>query len=135
MLLLMSEPNYTQRQRQLRNIVVMALADGSIGGREVALLADRCVELGLGQAELQAALEFGLGDDAALELPPDESTREEMLADLIEMMAADGVLAETEKRLFALAAAHMNIVGERLQEIITSVVEKQSGHGRKDAST
>ncbi|MCM2370838.1 tellurite resistance TerB family protein [Aporhodopirellula aestuarii] len=131
----MSEPNYTQRQRQLRNLVVMALADGSIGGREVAFLADRCVELGLGQAELQSALEFGLGDDAALELPADEATREELLADLIVMMAADGVLAETEKRLFALAAAHMNIVGDRLQQIISSVIADKASSGPKDASS
>ncbi|MFG0291205.1 MAG: TerB family tellurite resistance protein [Rhodopirellula sp. JB044] len=130
----MNTPNYTERQRQLRNIVVMALADGSIGGREVALLADRCVELGLGQAELQEALEFGLGDDAALELPADESTREALLADMIRMMAADGFLAETEKRLFALAAAHMNIVGDRLQEIISSVISDQNDREGEDAS-
>lgn len=123
----MGERNFTERQRHLRNIVVMALADGSIGQREVERVADRCVELGLGQADLQSALAFGLGDDAALELPADESAREALLADLISMMAADGYLAESEKRLFALAAARMNIVGDRLNQIITTVVgEKRS---------
>lgn len=120
----MGEPNFTERQRHLRNIVVMALADGSIGQREVERVADRCVELGLGQADLQSALAFGLGDDAALELPAAQSAREALLADLISVMAADGHLAESEKRLFALAAARMNIVGERLDQIITSVVRE-----------
>lgn len=121
----MGERTFTQRQRHLRNIVVMALADGSIGQREVERVADRCIELGLGQADLQSALAFGLGDDAALELPPGESAREALLADLISMMAADGYLDESEKRLFAIAAARMNIVGDRLNQIITNVVGEQ----------
>lgn len=128
----MGEPTYTERQRHLRNIVVMALADGSIGQREVERVADRCVELGLGQAELKSALAFGLGDDAALELPADDSAREDLLADLISMMAADGHLAESEKRLFALAAARMNIVGERLDKIITKVVSAKRSRPSQD---
>lgn len=118
----MSELSYTKRQRQLRNLVVMALADGSIGQREVNLVADRCVELGLGERDLEAALQFGLGDDAALELPSEPQEREELLEDMIRMMAADGYLDESEKRLFALSAAKMEIGGERLQQIIASVI-------------
>jgi len=130
----MSEPSYTHRKRQLRNLVVMALADGSIGQREVELIAERCVELGFGQDELQSALAYGLGDDAALELPADTADRESLLADLISMMAADGMLAESEKRLFALAAAHMDITGDRLQGIISGVVEGKLTHEPKDDS-
>lgn len=118
----MSERSYTQRQRHLRNLVVMALADGSIGQREVDMVAERCVELGLGQAELESALSFGLGDDAALELPADAGEREELLGDLVRIMAADGHLDESEKRLFALAAARMNITGDRLHQLISSVI-------------
>lgn len=119
----MSEQSYTQRQRHLRNLVVMALADGSIGQREVDMVAQRCVELGLGQSELESALSFGLGDDAALELPADEEQRDELLRDLIRMMAADGYLDESEKRLFALAAAKMEITGDRLQNLLSSVLQ------------
>ncbi|SMP57064.1 hypothetical protein SAMN06265222_105255 [Neorhodopirellula lusitana] len=120
----MSEQSYTQRQRQLRNLVVMALADGSIGQREVELVGERCVELGFGQAELESALSFGLGDDAALELPADAGQREELLLDLIRMMAADGHLDEAEKRLFALAAARMNITGDRLHQLISVAIHR-----------
>ena len=120
----MSEQSYTQRQRHLRNLVVMALADGSIGQREVSMVAQKCVDLGLGQAELESALSFGLGDDAALELPSDQAHREELLGDLVRMMAADGYLDEAEKRLFALAAARMNITGEKLQTLLSSVIDQ-----------
>lgn len=120
----MSEQSYTQRQRHLRNLVVMALADGSIGQREVEMVAQRCVELGLGQSELESALSFGLGDDAALELPADQDQREELLGDLVRMMAADGYLDEAEKRLFALAAAKMEITGQRLQSVLSGVIDQ-----------
>ncbi|MEM6365090.1 MAG: TerB family tellurite resistance protein [Planctomycetota bacterium] len=122
----MSEVSYTRRQRHLRNLVVMAVADGSIGQREVNLLADRCVELGLGQADLQAALQAGLKDDAVLELPAEDEDRVACLKDLIRMMAADGKLDESEKRLFALAAARMNIESDRLSAIIGEAAAEDS---------
>ena len=109
--------------RKLRNLVVMAMADGSIGEREVAFVAERCHELGLGESELNHAIRFGLGDDAALELPSGSEERDELMIDLVKMMAADGVLDESEKRLFALAAAKMEISTERLNELLDKVLE------------
>ena len=118
----MSEHNLTLQQRQLRNLVVMALADGSIGEREVNLVAQRCYELGLGEADLQKAMEYGLGDEAALELPKDPADREALMRDLIRMMAADGVLDESEKRLFALAAVKMDLDPGDLDQLIDSTL-------------
>ena len=46
----------------------------------------------------------------------------EMLKELIHMMAADGELAETEKQLFATAAARMDISGDELNDIIDSIL-------------
>lgn len=119
----MSEANFSKRQQQLRNLVVMAMADGSIGEREVNLIADRCQELGLGPSDMQKAIEFGLGDDAALELPGDVSERNELMRDLIRMMAADGVLDESEKRLFALAAVKMDMSKDDLDQLIDSTLD------------
>ncbi|OYP28883.1 hypothetical protein [Rhodopirellula sp. MGV] len=114
----MSEQEFSDRVRQLRNLVVMAFADGSLGEREVDFVAQRCHELGLGEAELSQAIRYGLGDDAALELPTEGPQREALLVDLIKMMAADGVLDENEKRLFALAAAKMEVGAERLNQLL-----------------
>lgn len=111
-----------KQKRHLRNLVVMAMADGSIGEREVNLVADRCHELGLTALDLQNAIEFGLSDDAALELPASQSAREELMRDLIRMMAADGVLDEGEKRLFALAAVKMDMDSSELNRLIESTL-------------
>jgi uncharacterized tellurite resistance protein B-like protein len=119
----MEEQHFSDRMRKLRNLVVMAMADGSIGEREVGFVADRCHELGLGESELNHAIRFGLGDEAALELPTDPTERRELLVDLVKMMAADGVLDENEKRLFALAAAKMEISSAELKKLLDETLE------------
>ncbi len=114
----MSKEELSRRRQQLRNLVVMAFADGQLGEREVHLVADRCAELGLNEHDLQKAIEYGLGDDAAIELPETPRERDELLKDMIRMMAADGRLEEGEKRLFALAAAKMQMTNADVERLI-----------------
>ena len=119
----MNQDELAKRRQRLRNLVVMAFADGSLGEREVNLVADRCAELGLDEYELKKAVEFGLGDDAALELPEDPEDRDSLMRDLVRMMAADGVLDEGEKRLFALAAAKMSMSVSDVERLIDETLE------------
>ncbi len=120
----MSNEELAKRRQQLRNLVVMAFADGTLGEREVNLVADRCAELGLDEYDLQKAVEFGLGDDAALELPGDPTARAALMRDLVRMMAADGYLEESEKRLFALAAAKMSMTAADVEKLIDETLER-----------
>jgi uncharacterized membrane protein YebE (DUF533 family) len=120
----MSSEELAKRRKRLRSLVVMAFADGSLGEREVNLVADRCAELGLDEYDLQKAVQFGLGDDAALEIPSGLADRESLLRDLIRMMAADGLLDESEKRLFALAAAKMSMSAADVERLIDETLEK-----------
>ena len=122
--LCMSNEELAKRRQQLRNLVVMAFADGTLGEREVNLVADRCAELGLDEYDLQKAVEFGLGDEAALELPSGQAAREALMRDLVRMMAADGVLDESEKRLFALAAAKMSMTAADVESLIDQTLER-----------
>ena len=110
----------------LKNLVVMAIADGALAEHELSLLSDRCSELGLEEDELRSAVSFALSDDASLELPTNEAEQEAVLSDLIRMMAADGHMTEGEKRLFALAAAKMNFSGEKLDQLIDRLVNSDS---------
>ena len=120
----MSNEKLVKRRKQLRNLVVMAFADGSLGEREVNLVADRCAELGLDEYDLQKAVEFGLGDEAALEIPSEPVDREALMRDMIRMMAADGRLEEGEKRLFALAAAKMSMSTADVERLIDETLEQ-----------
>ena len=120
----MSSEELDKRRLRLRNLVVMAFADGSLGEREVNLVADRCAELGLDEYDLRKAVEYGLGDDAALEIPKDDKDEcESLMRDLVRMMAADGVLDEGEKRLFALAAAKMSMSASDVERLIDETLE------------
>ncbi len=118
---LMADESFIRRKRHLQNLVVMALADGQLGEREVNVVADRCIELGLSEVELHEAIRYSLSDDAALELPEDPDEREALMKDLIRVMAADGDLQESEKRLFALAAARMNLTPDDLDRLLASM--------------
>ena len=111
-----------QQLDQLKNLVIMASADGALSESEIALLVDRCAELGLGELELEKAVSFALSDGAALKLPTVHSEKIEMLSDLMRIMAADGKLSEMEKRLFAIAAAKMNIDRDEIEKLIDHLV-------------
>lgn len=106
----------------LKNLVIMAAADGSLSEQEIAMLVDRCSALGLQEEDLEKAIAFALSGEAKLKFPVDRAEQNRMLADLMKMMAADGRLDEIEKRLFALAAAKMGIEKAELDALIDKLV-------------
>jgi uncharacterized tellurite resistance protein B-like protein len=114
----------------LKNLVIMASADGSLTEREIALLVDRCEQLGLGESDMVKAIEFALSSQAVMKLPTDHKEQIAMLSDLIRVMAADGSLSDVEKRLFSLAAAKMEIDRDEIEELIDKLV----GPHKVDAS-
>ena len=117
-----------QHLDHLKNLVIMASADGALSEREIALLVDRCSEMGLEEADLGKAVAFALSEEASLKLPKEKGEQLAMLADLMKIMAADGKLSEVEKRLFALAAAKMHIEKDELEKLIDRLVGKTASH-------
>lgn len=109
---------------QLKNMVIMAAADGSLSEHEIALLVDRCSELGLDEGDLESAISFALSEKASIRLPDAKEDQMQLLSDLVRMMGADGRLSEVEKRLFALAAAKMGISRSEINSVIDELVGK-----------
>lgn len=107
---------------QLKNLVVMAASDGSLTEQEISLLVDRCAELGLTEDDLEAAIDYAMSNEASIRLPEDRHDQLEVIRDLVRMMAADGVLSEVEKRLFALTAAKLGIQRDELNKIIDDLL-------------
>ena len=114
-----------QHLDHLKNLVIMAAADGHLTEQEIALLVDRCAALGLEEEDLEKAIGFALSGEAKLKFPIDRAEQNEMLTDLMRMMAADGKLSEVEKRLFALAAAKMGIEKLELEALIDNLLDKR----------
>jgi len=114
-----------QHLDHLKNLVIMASADGALSESEISLLVDRCSEMGLHESDLGKAVAYALSDEAALKLPTEKQEQLAMMSDLIRIMAADGKLSEVEKRLFALAAAKMGLERDELDGLIDKLVGKQ----------
>ena len=110
---------------KLKNLMIMAFADGSLTQSELEFLSDQSVQWGLSPGDFNSAVEFALSDDAELQIPPHPKDRVEMLQDLIRTMAADGHLADAEKRVFALAAAVMKLSEGELNKIIDDVLKDE----------
>jgi uncharacterized tellurite resistance protein B-like protein len=115
-----------QRLDQLKNLVIMAAADGTLAQAEIAMLIQRCSELGLNETDLENAIDYALSDKPSLKLPETKEEKLQLLSDLLLVMAADGRLREVEKRLFAVAAAKMNIGQADLDALIDRLVGKNS---------
>lgn len=109
---------------RIRNLMVMALADGNLTEREVQYLTERCRQLGLSASELRAAVDFALQAGAEVKLTSDPAEADSLLGDLLRMMAADGALADDEKQLFAICAVKLGFDSAGIDALIDRLVEK-----------
>ena len=113
-----------KRSELFENLVLMALADGSVSRSEFELLSDRCQIWGITSEQFQNAINRAIEPGAQFHLPEDRMARFSLLKEMVRMMGADGMLADNERRLFAAAAATMEISGAEVDQIIDMVVKK-----------
>ena len=112
------------KSEQFRNLLMMAAADGRMDESELRLLSHRATEWGITDDEFEAAIHYAISGGASLTIPSDPRERKAYLKDMIRMMAADGVMAESEKNLFAMAATMVGIEGEELNQLIDEVLSE-----------
>ncbi len=110
-----------KRAEMFQNLVVMAAADGQLNESEVTLLAQRAERWGLTEEQVDTALESAKSADFQLVIPVSKISRIEMIRELIRVMAADGELADIEKKLLAIASVAMEIPPEEFDEILDTM--------------
>ena len=106
------------RYELFKDLLLLAAADGQVDESELRMLAGRAIQWGITDEQFDEAIQYAQRPDACLTIPPDKSDRLELLEEMLRMMAVDGTLAESEKRLFALAAATMRIDVDELDALI-----------------
>lgn len=111
------------RMKKFKNLLVMAMADGGISEREIRFLSERSARWGLTDSQFAEAVQFALSNPGQLEIPQRRAERIEMLQDLLQTMAADGQLSEVEKRVFATAAAVMEISSVDVNRLIDDLLK------------
>jgi DnaJ-domain-containing protein 1 len=103
-------------------LVIMAVSDGKLSAEELALLSQRATRWGISQSEFDTSIREARAADAAMSLPHTKGERHQLLREMIQVMAADGDLADIEKNLFAVAAATMQISDDELNQIFDAVL-------------
>ncbi len=111
------------RLELFKNLMLMAFADAKLTQEEIVFLSVRAERWGLSDAQVNEAIKHAADPKAVLTIPESKVERLEMLRLLIRTMAADGVLADVEKRLFAVAAAVMGITTDELNQLLNSMLE------------
>ncbi len=111
------------RKELFQNLIIMAASDGSFTEREIRLLADRSKAWGISDHDFASMLEKSVSHRTKLELPESREEREELLRELVHVMAADGKLAESEKKLFAMIAVAMDFANDEIQSVIDRALE------------
>lgn len=105
-----------------RSMLAMAAADGMMNEAELRLLSHRAAELGITDDEFEDAIRHEIAKDAELSVPEDPVERRNILKDMIRMMAADGALDASEKKLFAVVSTLFEVNGDQLNQLIDEVI-------------
>ncbi len=114
---------------KLRNLLSLAVADGSLSDREIRFLSQRVLKWGIPEHEFAEAVEFALAHRGELTLPGDRAAGIDLLREMVQMMAADGELMESEKRMFATAAAYLNVSRTEIDQMIDGLVNEREDRG------
>ncbi len=111
-------------RQYLRNLIVLARADGAIHPREVAVLERVSAEIGASPQELQSVRnELG---EPQLEWAglPRLSTRIRNLEDMVEVALADQQLSENERLFLIRAALEIGLSQEQANGVLREVAER-----------
>jgi uncharacterized tellurite resistance protein B-like protein len=112
----------TSSKDKIRNLLVMAAADGAFTSDEIQMLSLRAERWGLSDAEFGAALSYATSVEAEITIPGTRAECLNLLRHLLEVMAADGKLSDSEKLLFARAAGKMDLPMEDIDSLIDEML-------------
>ena len=105
------------------NLVLLASADGKLTQEEVAYLVQKAENWDISPDDVESALVGASTGEGEITIPEDQQERVEMITEMIRLMAADGHLAEIEKRLCATASAAMDFSTVEFDGILQAVLE------------
>lgn len=105
-----------------QNLVNLAASDGKFTEEEVLYLA-RCAERwGISNDEFESCVTGLLEGTLEIKLPDVRAKREQLLSEMIRLMAVDGQLAAMEKQLCATASARMDFSTIEFKAILDKVL-------------
>lgn len=111
-----------QRLGQLKNLVMLASADGKLTDSELAILLAVASREKLTPEEFNKVIDDP--DSVSITLPEDEETKLAYLRDMVAMMMIDGELDEHELAICKLYAMALGYRGSIVDGMIAGVVDQ-----------
>jgi uncharacterized tellurite resistance protein B-like protein len=129
------ESKKTKRiKTHLKNLIVLALADGNISAEELEILKRVGKKVGLNEGEIKSLI----GNPASLkiELPDNDAERFDQIYELVQMMMADGKIHDEEMEFCVDVATKLGfrkaIVGIVVRKIVVGLQESTPKDKIKD---
>ena len=110
-----------QRLGQLKNLVMLAAADGKVTDSELAVLVAVASREDITPDEFNRVIEDP--DSVTIDLPEDEDTKLAYLRDMVAMMMVDGELDEQELAICKIYAMALGYRGSIVDGMIAGVVD------------
>lgn len=116
-----NNPQDQQRLGQLKNLVMLAAADGRVTDSELAVLLAVASREDITPDDFNRVIENP--DSVTIELPEDEDTKLAYLRDMVAMMMVDGELDEEELAICKVYAMALGYRGSIVDGMIAGVID------------
>lgn len=106
------------------SLVNLAAVDNRFTDEEIQFLAERAEKWNISSDEFETALAGISTGELEVKIPDSFEDRVIMLKEMVRLMAVDGELAETEKRLCAYASGRMEFTTQQFAQILDEVIKE-----------
>lgn len=124
-------PQELQRLGQLKNLVMLAAADGHVTDSEMAVLLAVASRENITPEEFNKVIDDP--DSVSITLPEDEYTKMAYLRDMVAMMMVDGELDEQELAICKLYAMALGYRGSIIDGMIAGVIDQLDAEDTPEA--
>ena len=119
-----------QRLGQLKNLVMLAAADGHLTDSELAVVLAVASRENITPEEFDQVVDNP--DSVTIALPEDEDTKLAYLRDMVALMMIDGELEEQEMAICKIYAMALGYRGSIVDGMIAGIVESLESEGQLD---
>jgi uncharacterized tellurite resistance protein B-like protein len=106
------------------NLVNLAAVDSKFSDQEINFLVDRANLWGIPNEEFETAMAGISTGEIQVNIPDSHEDRVMLMKEMLRLMAVDGEIADTEKRMCATVSGRMDFTSLQFSEILNEVINE-----------
>lgn len=110
-----------KQQAQIKNLIMLAGADGKVTQDELMLIASVASREKLTQEQFDALLEYP--SSIPFVLPEDEETKKRYLTDMVALMTIDGEMDDNELALCKVYANFLGYTSDIVEKLVIDIAD------------